>query len=171
MGKYFVTGSVGAGKSTVIRELLKRGFTAYDTDSQPGATRLEDNNGNHVPYPEAKIDWDQYQWNWSKSVILELLNSAENVVLGGVTSNQSDFYSYFDKIFVLTLNDATLRHRILSRTDKDYGKDPQQLEEEIAYRATRESDILKQPQAIAIDSTQSLDKVVESIITDMETSK
>jgi len=171
VSKYFITGSAGAGKSSVIRELLKQGFTAYDTDSHPGATRFEDNNGNLVPYPKEKIDWDQYQWNWSKDVILELLNSAEDVLLGGVTSNQSEFYPYFDKIFVLTLDDATLRHRILSRKDKDYGKEPQQLEEEIAYRATRELDLLKQPRAVAVDATRALDKVTASIITEMETSK
>lgn len=164
MGKYLITGSAGAGKSTVIKELVGRGYTAYDTDIEPGFSRFEDMDGNVVPKPTGKIDWDQYAWNWSKDVILPLLKNPEDMFFGGVVSNQSDFYPYFDKIFVLTLDDDTLRRRILERTDKDYGKDPEQLEEEVAYRATRESELLAQPQAVAIDSTISLSRVVDEIL-------
>lgn len=164
MGKYLITGSAGAGKSTTIRELVNRGYTAYDTDIEPGFSRFEDTSGNEVPHPEGKINWDHYKWNWSSDVILPILKSAGDVFFGGVTSNQADFYKYFDHIFVLHLDDDTLRNRILNRTDKDYGKHPEQLNEEIAYRATREHDLMQEPQVIAIDATQSTISIVDEIL-------
>ena len=164
MAAYLVSGSAGSGKSTVCHKLIEQGYTAYDTDSYPNFTRLEDMQGNQVPFPEGTIDWDKYRWNWSEEVFMTKLNQHGNVFFCGVSSNQSDYYKYFDKIFVLTLDDKTLRHRLLTRTGKDYGKDPKQLEDEIAYRKTRESDLLAQPNAVAIDSTKPLAKVVDDIL-------
>ena len=57
MGKYLIAGPPGSGKSSVIRELQSKNITAYDADSYPGMTLLEDNNGNHVPWPSGAIDW------------------------------------------------------------------------------------------------------------------
>lgn len=164
MSAYLVSGSAGSGKSTVCRRLAEIGYTAYDTDSYPDFTRLENMNGEAVPLPEGTIDWDSYRWNWSEGMFLSKLDTEDTVFFCGVSSNQSDYYSYFDKIFVLTLDDDTLRHRLLTRTEKDYGKDPAQLADEIAYRKTRESDLLAQPNAVAIDSTKPLNKVVDDIL-------
>ena len=36
-----ITGSSGTGKSTVIKELKRRGYTAIDGDEEPGLSRLE----------------------------------------------------------------------------------------------------------------------------------
>jgi dephospho-CoA kinase len=164
MGKYFVSGSAGAGKSSVIAELKKRGFAAFDTDDYPGATRLEDMSGNPKDWPPQPIDWTKYAWNWQKSVIFTLLDSSPTVFVGGVVSNQHEFYKYFDKIFVLTMNDETHSNRLLTRTNKNFGKHPQVLKEELAYRPIREKELLKQSNCSAIDSTQPLGKVVDEIL-------
>lgn len=168
MPAYLISGSAGSGKSTVCKTLAELGYTAYDTDSYPGFTRLENMSGEPAPFPEGTIDWDLYRWNWSKDMFLSKLDENDTVFFCGVSSNQSDYYAYFDKIFVLTLDDETLRHRLLTRTEKDYGKDPKQLEDEIAYRKTRESDLLAQPNAVAIDSTKPLKKVVNDILSKVQ---
>lgn len=164
MPAYLISGSAGSGKSTICKKLAELGYTAYDTDSYPDFTRLENMSGEPVPFPEGTIDWDLYRWNWSKEMFLSKLDEKDTVFFCGVSSNQSDYYTYFDKIFVLTLDDETLRHRLLTRTEKDYGKDPRQLEDEIAYRKTRASDLLAQQNAIAIDSTKPLNDVVNDIL-------
>lgn len=163
MSKYLIAGSPGSGKSTVIRELCKRGATAYDTDSYPGATLLEDKQGKHVDFPAGFIDWDLYNWNWQERVILELLESDKTVFLGGVAFNTAQFYSHFDKIFILTLDLETLKSRILKRTDKDYGKHPEQLVGILDYHKILQAELESQPNAVLINSMDSLEKVVNSI--------
>ena len=79
MGKYLIAGPPGSGKSSVIRELQSKNITAYDADSYPGMTLLEDNNGNHVPWPSGAIDWKKYQWNWQLDLVRKMLKTKKNV--------------------------------------------------------------------------------------------
>ncbi len=164
MGKYLIAGSPGSGKTSVIRELERRGFSAYDTDSHPGASRLQDKQGNFVSFPDGHIDWDIYEWNWQKDIIEQLLSSDSTVFLGGITTNGKEMYALFDKIFVLTLDDTTLKDRILSRTDKDCGKHPDQLKGEIEYRPILQAELLEEPQAVAVNAMQPINKVVDEIL-------
>ena len=166
MPAYFITGSPGAGKSTTLRALADRGYAAYDTDSMPGVSQLELRaSGEPVTnWPPEPIDWDLYAWNWQPAAIAKLLAADGTVFLGGVVSNQGDFYNRFAAIFVLTISTDTLRHRILSRTEKDYGKEPNELAGLLAYHAKRESSLLAAPQAVAIDASRPVDKVIEDIL-------
>jgi len=165
MGKYLIAGPPGAGKSTVIRALQTRGLTAYDTDSHPGATRMQNKQGDFVPFPEGTIDWDIYEWNWQHNVITKLLESDANVFLGGITSNSKNYYAVFDNIFVLDVDDETQTHRIFSRTDKDYGKLPGEIESELEYRPILYKELTSLSRSVVIDAKQNVPKVVESILT------
>ncbi len=163
-GKYLIAGSAGSGKTSVIRELENRGFSAYDMDSYPGATKLQDKQGNFVPFPDGYIDWDLYEWNWQPPVVNRLLGSDEVVFLGGITSNSAKMYKLFDKIFALAVDDETLAERILSRTEKDYGKDPKTLKGELEYRQTLEDKLVNENSAIKINAIQPLKQVVDEIL-------
>ncbi|MEI6864378.1 MAG: AAA family ATPase [Candidatus Adlerbacteria bacterium] len=113
MGKYFITGRQGSGKTTVIKLLQERGFTAYNTDDLPEATKLQDKEtGEVIVWPEGKVDWAKYAWNWQRPEIERLLASDETVFLGAIVSNQADFYPLFDKVFVITVDSDTLRQRL-----------------------------------------------------------
>ena len=113
MGKHFITGRKGSGKTSVIKALQERGFTAYNTDDLPEATKLQNKEtGEVVPWPESGVDWSKYVWNWQKPEIEKLLASDETVFMGAVVSNQSDFYHMFDKVFVITVDTDTLRQRL-----------------------------------------------------------
>lgn len=102
--KIFITGRQGTGKTSVIRELQKRGYTAYNTDQLPGVTKLQLRaTGEDIDWPEGQVDWDEIAWNWQADKIQELLISDETVFVGAVTTNQADFYKYFDKLYALTV--------------------------------------------------------------------
>ncbi|MDB5171082.1 MAG: hypothetical protein JWO35_776 [Candidatus Saccharibacteria bacterium] len=115
MGKYLITGRQGSGKTTLIKMLQKRGFAAYNTDDLPEATKLQDiKSGEAIDWPDGKVDWSNYSWNWQRKEIENLLHSADVVFIGAVVSNQKDFYDLFDRIFVITLSSDSLRLRLES---------------------------------------------------------
>ena len=113
MSKYLITGRQGSGKTTVIKQLQKLGYTAYNTDDLLDVTKLQDKETKEtIEWPEGKVDWSRYAWNWQKPEIEKLLASDEIVFIGAVVSNQVDFYPIFDKVFVLTVSGNTLKTRL-----------------------------------------------------------
>lgn len=113
MGKYLITGRQGSGKTTLIKTLQERGFVAYNTDDLPETTKLQDDQtGEVIDWPDGQVDWSKYSWNWQRNEIEKLLNSAGDVFIGAVVSNQKDFYDLFDQVFVITLRPESLRARL-----------------------------------------------------------
>lgn len=113
MGTYMITGRQGSGKTTVIKLLQQRGFTAYNTDDLPDVTKLQNTTtGEVIAWPDGPVDWATYAWNWQKPQLLQLLAGDTTVFIGGVVSNQKDFYDLFDTVFVITVSENTLRARL-----------------------------------------------------------
>jgi len=113
MSKFLVTGRQGCGKTTAIKLLERNGFAAFNTDDIANATRLENKiTGETIDWPSGKVDWTVYAWNWQRQVIEGLLSRDETVFLGGVVSNQKDYYNLFDKIFVLMVSASTLEQHL-----------------------------------------------------------
>ncbi|MDB5178391.1 MAG: hypothetical protein JWN01_334 [Patescibacteria group bacterium] len=165
MSKYLITGTPGSGKSTIIEAFAQRGYTAYDTDNIAGATQFEyRRTGRPVARPASPIDWGIYEWSWQEAKINELLASADTVFLGAVVGNQEKFYPLFDRIFVLTLDEATLSHRLITRTGNDYGKHPDDLQHILSRRQDKLAHLLAAPRAVAIDASPSAEAVADEIL-------
>ncbi len=129
----------------------------------PDVTRLEDHNGRPVEWPEGTVDWSKYAWNWQEAGLQKLLASAETVFVAAIVSNQARFYHLFEAILVLIGDPGTLRHRLLGRTENDYGKHPDELAGILSHHAELERELLSAPGAAAIDATKPLDVVVDEI--------
>lgn len=143
MGKYFITGRKGSGKTTVIKLLQERGFTAYNTDDLPEATKLQNKEtGEVIPWPEEKVDWATYVWNWQRPEIEKLLASDENVFLGAIVSNQSEYYPLFDKVFVVTVDSETLRQRLESHEHASHHL-PGEIERMLADHESKQEKFIK----------------------------
>lgn len=144
MGKYFITGRKGSGKTTVIKLLQERGFTAYNTDDLPEATKLQDKEtGEVIDWPAGGVvDWTKYSWNWQRPEIERLLASDETVFFGAIVSNQTEFYLLFDKVFVITVDSNTLRQRLETHEHESHHQ-PGELERMLADHESKQEKFIK----------------------------
>ena len=98
----------GAGKSTALAELAKRGFQVVETDAAPWSEWSEAEGG----------------YVWREDLIAELLSRDDGATLyvSGAVSNQGRVYSRFDAVVLLSAPVQVLLRRIETRATNDYGK-------------------------------------------------
>ena len=153
MGKYFITGNAGAGKSTVIAALQRRGFTAHDTDDLPEVTLRVKPKHSELEYANV----------WDRTALEKLLASDDDVFIGASVSNQDEFYSLFDKLFCLSIGKEALEHRLRTRTNNNFGNDPSHRQFILDIHDRVETN-LRHVAAIIIDASLPIDDVVEEIL-------
>ena len=164
MPAYLITGYPATGKSSVADELARRGYAAYNTDDIPGLSHHIHKDGTPVDLTKGHIeDKSELEWVWNKTKLTELLRSAGQVFICAITSRQHEFYDQFDKIFVLTIDEPTLKHRLLTRTTNDFGKHPNEMKMLVDGRKGFEQQMLEVG-ATPIDATQPLGEVVDDIL-------
>jgi broad-specificity NMP kinase len=129
--KILITGFPGTGKSSIARELKRRGHIAYDPETMHSFMHLEDvQTGKHIRMPEQpRRGWFDTvgSFNWDIPKVLTLLNSSgDDVFICSLADNMNTILTEFDKVFVLTLDDFTLEQRLRHR-ENDLSKIPEQL--------------------------------------------
>lgn len=163
MPKVFIIGSGGVGKSTVIKHLQERGFTAYDTDDIPGVHRVEDAAGTPTNFPEGYIDWNKYRWNWQRPAVEKLLASDQTVFLGAHPSNWQDFVNDFDTVIALTVDSAAHEHRLRTRKTHTFGQGEENIREQI-WAQQKELQEFVDVGAIVVKNDRPIDQVVDEIL-------
>ena len=164
----FVTGPSGAGKSTVREELSHRGYRAYDTDEDAVAQWRNRTTGVITPLlaeahrtPEfiAENDW------WADpDRVRELAEGAQQFVfLCGSVGNDAEIWPFFDQVFVLSIDEATMRERLLTRTAHDFGTRPHELELLLVWRAVSVDHYLRSG-AVVVDAMRPPGVVVDEIL-------
>ena len=121
--KVFITAVSGVGKSAVVKELVKRGYTAYDADDRDlNLTRLEvKETGEPADWPEGFVDWSYYSWNANEDRLQELLAENDTVFVAGFLGNQEKLYHYFDKLVGLTVGPTEHERRLRERPQREVG--------------------------------------------------
>jgi len=101
----------------------------------------------------------------SRQKVEEFAASAKDklIFLCGSPSNADDMLDLYDKVICLVVDKDTLKHRIASRTDHDFGKAPDELESILGWHDSFQ-DRYKDQGAVMIDATQSLEAVVNEIL-------
>ena len=125
--KYLITGVAGSGKSTIAKELRKRGYAAYDTE-EGFSYYVDKKSGQRVSYPaNPSFEWyENHERVFDEKVLKNLFNkhAKELLFICSITANQKKYYPDFNKIFLLTIDKNTLIKRIGSRRDNHFGKHP-----------------------------------------------
>ncbi len=149
MKAVLVTGMSGAGKSSALSELRRRGYLTVDTD-EPGWTEWSDVEGGYL---------------WREERLLELLSAhrKRTLYVSGTVSNQGRFYPRFDAVVLLSVPTEVMLQRIALRTTNDYGKRPAEREEVLRNLAEVEPR-LRATCTHEVDASLPLDQVVDKLI-------
>ena len=122
MPAYLISGPSGSGKSSVGRELQKRGYKVVETDFEPGFSGWFDNKtGSQVmnlpPQPFTKKWFGSHSWLWNAVKVRKLISSStpEPLFFCGGAYNEKDFYDLFGLRFALYTDNETLINRLRPR--------------------------------------------------------
>lgn len=167
MTAFLITGVPGSGKSTIALALSDRGYRVIDADDDPELSGWTDGEGTRAP--EASMEWfATHEWTWNPSRLNEILEAAgeDHVFVCGAASNQEDFDDCFDKIVLLRVDADTVTDR-LEAIDRELGvgDGDGDTRDQIAGWLPDLQNRMLSPGAIAVDATQSVDRVIDDVLT------
>lgn len=141
-----MTGMSGAGKTTVLDELRRRGHMTVDTDYD---------------------GWELPNGTWDEQRMHQLLASNRDVVVSGTVENQGRFYDRFEHVVLISAPLQILVERVSGRTNNPYGKTPKQRAEIARYVDTVEP-LLRRGATLELDGQRppsELADVIEDLAT------
>ncbi len=151
-----IEGVSGTGKTSVCDELLRRGYHAIHGDRA-----LAYQGDPETGEPLEGAAHEHHVWNEAKVRALASDHSEPMTYFCGGSRNFNRFIELFDKVFVLTVDAKSLKQRLETRADDEFGGKPEEQAKILHLHATEE-DI---PQdAIRIDATANLSHVVDEIL-------
>jgi hypothetical protein len=151
---YLIEGVSGTGKTSVCRELRRRGYIAINGDKE---LRYR----GHQTFPSPEIRHANNLWDVAKVRRLAANRDDAATFFCGGSRNFTQFIDLFDEIFILDVDAETLNERLDSRPDDDWGKSEGERELILRLHATKE-DIPSG--GTVIDATQPLVSVVDEIL-------
>jgi adenylate kinase family enzyme len=171
MSLFFITGIAGSGKTTVQHELQSRGYEAYDTDDD-GFAKWHNNKTGYV-HPKSSVKNEDrteeflkiHSWKVPRREVEALARRAngKTVFLCGVAANEDEIRGLFKAVFELTIDDETLVHRLTTRDNNDWGKQPHELQRTLEEQHNV-IEVHANHSSILIDATRPVETVVDNII-------
>lgn len=165
-----ITGVAGTGKSTLAKELRKRGYAAYDTE-EGFSYYVDKRTGERCAYPKSPSPqwYETHERVFDEKILLNLFkkHADEPLFIATITANQAKFYPEFDKLFLLTAPDDVITHRLGTRTNNYFGRNPLDLQRVIG-RHQQFDDELTACGAIKIDATRSISQMADEILAQLK---
>ncbi len=164
---YLIEGVSGTGKTTVATELRRRGYDVIHGDR---ALACKGDPTTGEPLDMATLDPQgldvefghrHHVWNVGKVTSIIADHSHPMTFFCGGSRNHHQFIELFDAVFVLDIDQETLRARLAARPEDEFGGNPEEQAVVLRLHATKE-DI---PQnAVIIDATAPLERVVDTVL-------
>ncbi|QSB13249.1 AAA family ATPase [Natronosporangium hydrolyticum] len=159
MKRVLLTGMSGTGKSTLVAELVARGYRAVDVDHPDFSQSVS------APREELTGLGRGQDWVWREDRVGELLAAAGSgpLFIAGCAPNQVKFYPQFDHIVLLTAPAEVMVERLTTRTNNSFGKDPDQLSHTLALKEAIEP-LLRRGAGLVIDTARPLEQIVTELL-------
>ena len=154
---YLIEGVSGTGKTSVCKELLRRGFHAINGDTDL-AYQGDPDTGE--PTDAVPSHW-RHIWHVNRVRALVADQSEPFTFFCGGSRNFSKFQGLFDEVFVLEIDLDTLHRRLDQRTEDEFGA--QQSERDLVVRLHHTKEDTPK-NGIPIDATAPLAHVVDEIL-------
>ena len=162
-----ITGCSGAGKTTIVPVLARRGLASIDADGDPSLARDVDLSGAVADEPaEPDFAWlARHSWQWDPARLGELIRAAAPATLYGCggADNELQLADRFTHVFLLEIDEPTMLARIDARLDNDWGRIGD-TREYLCRKLPRIQDRLRASGAIPIDARQPPDQVADAIL-------
>jgi len=158
MGKknYLIEGVSGTGKSSVCRELRRRGYDAIDGDRE-----LAYQGDPETGAETGKYGHEFHIWDMEKVRRLAENRDNEATFFCGGSRNFPKFLNLFDGIFILDVDADSLNERLDRRSEDDWGKKQSERDLILRLHATKED---LPSNGTILDATRSLEEVVIEIL-------
>jgi thymidylate kinase len=153
---YLVEGVSGTGKSSVCRELQRRGYFAVNGD-----TELAYQGDPDTGEPLAGAAHEHHIWDVDRVRALIANPNEEMTFFCGGSRNFSKFVGLFDGVFVLQVDVGTLKRRLDDRSEDEWGGRPAERELILCLHRTQKD---VPGNATVIDGTARLSHVVDEIL-------
>lgn len=153
---FLIEGVSGTGKTSVCRELRRRGYDAVNGD-----TELAFQGHPETGEPSDTRSHENHIWDVSR--VWELVSDPGEPVtfFCGGSRNFSKFIDLFDQVFVLDIDADTLHKRLDQRAPDDWGSEPSERDLIVRLHRTK-VDIPRT--GVLIDATAPLSDVVDAIL-------
>lgn len=153
---FLIEGVSGTGKSSVCKELQRRGYHAINGDNE-----LAYQGDPETGEPTAGFTHEHHIWDIEKvKALVENRDEAITFFCGG-SRNFCKFIDLFDGVFVLEVDADTLNRRLDQRPENEWGGKRSERELIARLHHTKE-DVPKT--GITIDATRPLANVVDEIL-------
>ena len=160
MKRILLTGMSGTGKSTVIVELVSRGYKAIDLDRDEFSEWVSIDPDSDPLTPEPGKDWV-----WREERVQQLLSMEDTDILfvSGCAENMRLFFPQFDHVILLSASPEIITERLVTRTNNSFGKQPDQLARVLTLQQTVEP-LLRKAATHEIDTSAPLDDVAGKVL-------
>ena len=170
MARYLVTGLSGTGKSSVAKELTRRGYAAYDTDEVRALKKWVNLSSNETVAYELPVPDEWYKRNhlaWDRKALERLFKKHEDepLFICGSSYNDAQFYPLFDKIFFLVVNASTLTYRLAYREGNQFGKKETERNEVLKWHHMIDyNELAKEHTGHVLNTDRQVSEVVDDML-------
>jgi len=163
-----ITGVAGSGKSTMCRELKRRGYAAYDIENMVGLFTFVDKSTGRAAqgYSAEDPEWfERHSWTCNKEKLRSLILSSNQhpAFCCGIAANLDDLLPLFDKVFLLRVEPTTLRRRLSGRGPGDFGRAPA-IQDWLLGWKDRWEESMRRAGAVVINADCIIGEVVDEVV-------